>query len=278
MNRLMKTINVRSLCAALAIAAATSVISVQAAQPSAAPKNWWVYLHNDKATDIQGLLAKGADPNIRYTNGQPALMRAVVEGAWGVFDVLAANPRTDINATNVANETPLMYLAVAGETDRAKALIARGAQVNRLGWTPLHYAASKGKIDTAKLLLAHKAIVNAPSPEGTTPLMMAAFSGDMAMVQLLLNAGADITTRNLKGESVADWAVKGKQQQLAEKLTPMIVAAENKRQAARTGGLPPAAIPPVVTAPIKPTDTTQKPDSDPNKVHGVTGIRLNNYE
>ena len=55
-----------------------------------------------------------------------------------------------------------MYLAIAGQTDRARALIARGAQVNRLGWTPLHYAASKGQLAMAQLLLQHKAMVNAP--------------------------------------------------------------------------------------------------------------------
>ena len=53
-----------------------------------------------------------------------------------------------------------MYLAIAGQTER-RALIARGAQVNRLGWTPLHYAASKGQLAMAQLLLQHKAMVNA---------------------------------------------------------------------------------------------------------------------
>src|SRR3546814_6545439 len=77
-----------------------------------------------------------------------------------------------------------MYLAVAGQTERARTLIARGAQVNRLGWTPLHYAASKGHVETAKLLLANKAMVNAPSPDGTTPLMMAGLSGCHDMLQV----------------------------------------------------------------------------------------------
>src|SRR3546814_11012574 len=71
---------------------------------------------------------------------------------------------------------------------------------------PLYYAASTGKVDTARMLIANKAIVNAPSYDGTTPLMMAAYSDSRAMVKLLLDAGADETMRNLDKKKAADWA------------------------------------------------------------------------
>ena len=182
-----------------ALAAMAMALAAHAAQ-AANPNDWWVYLANDYADDIKDVLAQGADPNVRFQNGQPALMRAVVAGAWNVFDAIAADRRTDVNAENPAGETPLMYLAIAGQTERARALIARGAQVNRLGWTPLHYAASKGQLAMAQLLLQHKAMVNAPGPSGETPLMMAALSGSKPMVELLLKAGADVTTRDTKAE------------------------------------------------------------------------------
>ncbi|WP_439898334.1 kynureninase/PvdN C-terminal domain-containing protein [Klebsiella pneumoniae] len=44
-----------------------------------------------------------------------------------------------------------------------QALIARGAQVNRLGWTPLHYAASKGRLETARMLLGKQAFLLFPA-------------------------------------------------------------------------------------------------------------------
>lgn len=172
-----------------ALLALCVAVAAPAAQAAANPSDWWVYVANDYPDEINELLARGADPNVRYRNGQPALMRAVVDGAWKVFDALAANPRTDVNAENPAGETPLMYLAIAGQVDRARSLMARGAQVNRLGWTPLHYAASKGQLAMARLLLDNKAMVNAPAPNGETPLMMAALSGNRAMVDLLLKAG-----------------------------------------------------------------------------------------
>lgn len=294
----MKTVSffspsARALASGLVLAAA---LAMPDARADASPDNWWFYVHNDRAADIQELLAKGTDPNVLYTNGQPALMRAVVDGAWKVFDVLAADPRTDLDAVNPANETALMYLAVAGQTERAKTLIARGAQVNRLGWTPLHYAASKGHIDTAKLLIANKAMVNAPSPDGTTPVMMGAFSGRLPMVTLLIDAGADITARNVKGQNAADWAYTAKQRSVGDRLTEMIAQAEQQRNAQRAGqgratvvpvdGAPPAPaevgqMPSPVPPEAAPTQTQAQPTpakDDDRAVGGVSGLRLQNYD
>jgi len=269
-----KTLRLTLAAAGLACAAAWTTPSLAAASQ----QNWWVYVHNDHAPEIRELLAAGADPNVRYKNGQPALMRAVVDGAWKVFDVLAADPRTDLEATNPANETALMYLAVAGQTERARQLIARGAKVNRLGWTPLHYAASKGHVETAKLLLAHQAMVNAPSPDGTTPFMMAGFSGSRDMVQLLLDAGADVTTRDLKGKNAADWAEEGKQRKLARELATLIAEAQARREAQRSGTAtsagPAAAAPAPAPEPASPAPVEPAQPS----VSGVSGVRLDTYE
>lgn len=215
-----------------ALAAMAMALAAHAAQ-AANPNDWWVYLANDYADDIKDVLAQGADPNVRFQNGQPALMRAVVAGAWNVFDAIAADRRTDVNAENPAGETPLMYLAIAGQTERARALIARGAQVNRLGWTPLHYAASKGQLAMAQLLLQLKAMVNAPGPSGETPLMMAALSGSKPMVELLLKAGADVTTRDTKGQNAANWATTGKSTKLAAELRELIARQDRDKQARR---------------------------------------------
>lgn len=186
---------------------------------AAAPKDWWVNVTNDRADEVRKQLARGADPNVVDAEGLPSIMLAIREGSWAVYDLLAANKRSNLNIENKFGETPLMYLAVVGETRRAQALIQRGAQVNRLGWTPLQYAASRGHLDTVKMLLSNKAVVNSPGPDGTTALMMAAFNGSEDVVQYLLNNGADITMRTLAKEGAADWARKRGFDALAAKLS-----------------------------------------------------------
>ncbi|OAD16020.1 ankyrin repeat domain-containing protein [Achromobacter insolitus] len=285
---------VLSCCRGALLALAVGLASPAVAQ-AANPADWWVYVANDYPDDIKALLARGEDPNVRYKNGQPALMRAVVDGAWKVFDVIAADKRTDVNAENPAGETPLMYLAIAGQTERAKKLIARGAQVNRLGWTPLHYAASKGQLEMARLLLAHQAMANAPAPNGETPLMMAALSGRKPMVDLLLKAGADVGTRDTKGQTAADWARTGKSTALAGELDKLIAQQEESRRRLRAtrpaeegdeagavvgaeAGAAAAAAPQGAAAPTPAPAGEQKAPAASSSVQGVSGVKLNNYD
>jgi len=293
---------IRKIRYGLIPAAVTAALLLGSGTPAGAAQvsvNWWPAIANDRADDMRQMLAQGADPNLRYQNGQPAIMRAVIDQAWRVFDVLAADPHTDINAENPAGETPLMYLALTGQTERAQKLIARGAQVNRLGWTPLHYAASKGQVDAAKLLLRNHAMPNAPSPRGATPLMMAGLSGSQAMVQLLIGAGADVSTRDLQGKDAADWADDGKHSRLADALRTVIARADQRKQdmrgASGRGEAPamaagqPAEAPPILPAVPQagaaagPASTGQDPappaprQEDAPAVQGVTGLRQQTY-
>lgn len=202
------------------------------------PDNWWVDIANDRAANVSAMLAEGADPNELSPNGQPAIMQAIREGAWQVYDVLLVHPKTVFNAINVNRETPLMYLAVIGETRRAEDLIRRGALVNRKGWTPLHYAASTGKIDTAKMLLKHGALVNAPAPDGTTALMMAAYGGSEPMVRLLLQAGADPQLRTVQGYDAVDWAGFKSNTRIAAQLRALIDGTDSSIASEKRAGKP----------------------------------------
>ena len=221
------------------LSSALALCACQTINPAA---GWWNDIGENRAGTVRKQLQEGVDPNAVSPEGQPAIMQAIRDGAWDVYDALARDPRTDVNATNKHQETPLMYLAVTGETRRALVLIHRGAQVNRLGWTPLQYAASTGKLDTVKMLIASKALVNAPAPDGSTAVMMAARAGSDKVVRYLLASGADATMRNLENMDAADWARLKGHDELAARLdeqTRRIVAQRDVQRkanaAARSG-------------------------------------------
>lgn len=194
----------------LSLGLSTSVYAVDDA--------FWLDVSNNKLGAVTRYLAQGTDPNITSREQQPAVMWAIQNKAWAVYDLLRAHKQFDPNSVNGHDETPLMYLALMGEQERAQELIAQGAKVNRLGWTPLHYAASRKQMGMAKFLLAQGALVNAASGDGTTVLMMAARSGSSDMVNLLLEQGADPTVRSLSQLSAADWAESNKHTRLAKQL------------------------------------------------------------
>ena len=55
-------------------------------------------------------------------------------------------------------------------------------------------------------MLDHYAYIDAESPNGSTPLMMAARYGSADSVKLLLDSGADATIKNALGLSALDFA------------------------------------------------------------------------
>jgi ankyrin repeat protein len=125
-------------------------------------------------------------------------------------DVLVNWPGTQLNLKSLQGETPLMLAALENNGPLAKLLILKGADVNQSGWTPLHYAATKGHVDMMRLMIEHHAYLDAESPNGTTPLMMAAHYGSAMATKLLLEEGADPRLKNKLGLSALDFANNSK--------------------------------------------------------------------
>lgn len=172
----------------------------------------------DDAGAVKALLARGFDPNTPSEKGQVALYLAFRDDSPKVVAALLAHPSTRIDAANAADETPLMMAALRGQLDGARQLIDRGAAVNRPGWTPLHYAATGPEPRLVALLLERGAQIEAPSPNRTTPLMMASRYGPEAAVDLLLARGASLRARNDAGLGAVEFAELGGREALAARL------------------------------------------------------------
>ncbi len=182
---------------------------------------------DDEAT-VAALLVRGFDGNTRDAKGQHGLYLAIREKSLKVAGVLLSWAKINVEARTAADESPLMLAAMGGHLDLAKRLIEKGADVNKTGWTPLHYAATRGHTAVITLLLDHHAYIDASSPNGTTPLMMAAFYGTPSAVKLLLEAGADPMIKNDQGLSAIDFAHRNNRLDSAEIIAAFVRARQPK--------------------------------------------------
>lgn len=196
---------------------AASWISVASAGPQ---EDFFKAVDIDAAHIVNGLLAQGFDPNQRDEKGQVPLFLALRSESRQVVAALLANPKTDIDAVNAHGETPVMMAALRGDLALTRQLLDRGARITREGWTPLHYAASGPEPRVVELLLDRGAPIDARSPNGTTPLMMAARYGAIDAADLLARRGADRVVRNDRGLNAADFAAGAGRDDLAQRLQP----------------------------------------------------------
>ena len=169
-------------------------------------EDYFIAIRNDNLSILGDLLRRGFDPNTANEAGQPGLTIAMQEHSLRAAKMLLAQPGLKIDALNPAGESALMMAALKGELDGVKLLLERGAKINQPGWSALHYAASGPEPEIVRTLLERGAEVDAPSPNGTTPLMMAAQYGTEDSVKLLLARGADPNKRNQKNLNAADFA------------------------------------------------------------------------
>jgi ankyrin repeat protein len=123
--------------------------------------------------------------------------------------------RPSSDAQEILDEA-LVWAAKSDRVEVMPLLVARGAKVSADPYrgTPLLWAASRGRTEAARWLLANGADVNqratfgGPSHgERVTALHLAAQNDQVAMVQLLLDGGADVTiTDGIYDSTAAGWA------------------------------------------------------------------------
>jgi tetratricopeptide (TPR) repeat protein len=126
----------------------------------------------------------------------------------------------DINKTNRLGEQALQHAAWRGKLAAVRWLIERGARLDRDGpeWSALHYAVFAGHAEIVNSLMARGADINALSPNGSTPLMMAAREGREAIARTLLTAGARRDIVNEQGENALHWAMRNNNLSIAREI------------------------------------------------------------
>jgi ankyrin repeat protein len=181
-------------------------------------KAFFEAIKENRGRDVTTWLLRGVNPNTSEAQFGSPLIAAAAQKSFDALRALLDTPETKVNTLNKAGENALMYAALHGDLDSVKALVSKGALINKPDWTPLHYAASGGHLSVVQYLLENHAFIDASSPNGTTPLMMAARAKHVSVVELLLKEGADPTVTNQANLSAADYLQRHGEVTLAQDL------------------------------------------------------------
>lgn len=172
------------------------------------------------------LLTDGADIDVTDNEGRTPALIAVHTNQLDIFKLLLEKG-ANINIRDNRSDNPLLYAGAEGMLDFVKVSIAAGADtsiVNRFGGTALIPAADRGHVDIVEELLTSSDVnIDHVNNLGWTALLEAIILGDggkehQAIVQLLIQHGADIQLADSNGISPLQHAQNRGYQEMVEML------------------------------------------------------------
>ena len=175
----------------------------------------WAAGQNGSAAMVARLLDAGAEPNAPLLSGETPVMVAARSGSADVVRLLL-DSGADLAARGPRGQTALMWAVAQQHSDVVALLIEHGADVDARtavwsqvvavpphgqpeynreipqgGNSAMMFAARVGDLASMQLLLAAGADVNDADAWGVSAMVLAAHSGFPELVQLLLDRGAD---------------------------------------------------------------------------------------
>jgi len=208
---------------------------------------------NDKLIPL--LIELKADVNGRDRDGFTALIHAAERNHVPTIQALVAKG-ADLEASVDGGFGPLSLAIESGKLLAAKALIELGANVNAAAGndrvTPIMVTASQLAVgeaakeierrqglrstDIATALVERGANVNAVNAHGVSALMIAAARGNIPMIGLLLEAGADPNLKSQAGKTAIDIARENLNEDVVKSITLFQSTISERSQSHGAGG------------------------------------------
>ena len=149
---------------------------------------------------VEELVSRKADPNLKTAKGVSPLYIAAHDGSEEIVKLLVKVPDIVIDPLNQRGATPL-YIAVQKSFDPIIEMLLEAKAnpniVTGAGSTPLALAVHHCDFEVVRTLLDAKASVDETRhTHGNTEVIMAALSGHVDILKLLIDAGASLEIKN----------------------------------------------------------------------------------
>nr|XP_060631461.1 transient receptor potential cation channel subfamily A member 1 [Anolis sagrei ordinatus] len=152
---------------------------------------------------VKLLLRGGANPNILNSNMMAPLHLAVQSLRNELVKIFVEHTTTDVNLEGESGNTPITIACYKDNSEALKLLIENGAKIckgNSMGWMPVHAAAFSGAKVCMEILIkrgeelgySHENHINFTNNGKCTPLHLAVQSGDLEMIKMCIEYGAQI--------------------------------------------------------------------------------------
>lgn len=187
--------------------------------PGSVPPLHWLLDWNYTRTAVEWILERGASPDVRVGRfGESALHVAVRRRRLDATELLLDHG-ADLDARTVGGKSAYSHARCRGFDDVAQLLAARGADASLTAADELAVALVGNDLERARTLIdADPGLVPDLGPEDSRILPDLAGRPMAGAVELLLDAGADISARGLDGGTALHQAAWFGQPEVAHRL------------------------------------------------------------